>query len=345
MKTLAAVFLSAFAMVPFAVAEPLQKCGTWFFSVPTKEVEAIRALQRSPEMAKDADFMNTTLRKRAGVEMICDWWLPPLWDDQEKTEEKKYYHRDIEPPARLDAWLTHRLKTEDGVGLQSLKLNCATVTGSSVIDSFRFICDTGALPVFEDRWRELGAWEEGGRTWLMWQRFPEITGQESGAPDGSQDAGARKKVHSEANAALSVTAELLFYQATPGEVAQLSKAGPESREKAAEWLMARGLLWHKVRIYQRLGPEKRNWHLSHDRRGTGDSDKGNFKKVLNLDVAGNRAGDVLSMEMDVGHVDGDYSRQFTKGTFSLEKVTPAWNFALSKDCGKLTAVVYREVKE
>ncbi len=143
---------------------------------------------------------------------------------------------------------------------------------------------------------------------------------------------------------LAFTVEILFFKTTPVAAGQMAKAGPDNREKAAQWLISRGPAWRKLRICQRLGGEKRTWSMSHEKQGAAKSDGMLFKSALNLDISGKRTDDELSMDLVINHMEGDPATPWSTGNVSLEKVTPGWNFALLEKCGEMNVLVYREVK-
>ncbi|RYD46854.1 MAG: hypothetical protein EOP85_06605 [Verrucomicrobiaceae bacterium] len=245
-----------------------------------------------------------------------------------------------------DAFLGIRVGSEEGVGLMAMKLDCIGSIHPTGKDYLRFTTDTGLVPVIEGVWCEMAEWEQGDRTWLLWQRFPEIVHPIRLPPGASEDPGARAQKQLRALREQAFTVELAFFKAVPATVAQLSKAGPENRGKAAQWLISRGAAWRKLRICQRADGENRVWRMTHEKKsGSGRDVETAFQSALNLEVRGKWGDNGLGLGLIVNRVEGDISSKWHKEDLKLEDVSRGWNFVLLQNCGEVNALAYREIRE
>lgn len=344
MKTLALLLLSAvFMVLPVFAAD--QRGGTWFISLPTKDVEEVRALMMDPVKGTDVTLFAETLRKRPGVEIVSQWWLFPRWDDQ--AGRSMGFHRSKigrKPEREAEAWINYHHKAEHGLALQSVGCVCEVPTKADGTEYMSFSGDSGFVPVHEGHWLEMATWQQGETTWMMWQRFPEVDPQIPQAPGTSEDPLVKADTQLEAEAQVALTVDLLFFKATPAAIGQLAKSGPDTREKAAQWLMARGPAWRAMRIRQQVGGIRR-WTFSEEKLGmVGKAEEVIFKNALNLELTGKRADDVLSLDLVINRTEGNIGAPWFAEKRLLETVTPGWNFILLEKCGEVNALVYREVK-
>ncbi|RYD29378.1 MAG: hypothetical protein EOP87_18500 [Verrucomicrobiaceae bacterium] len=359
MRSLALLALSASCLVMSVGAEPSQAGGTWFFSLPTKSVEQVRKMTKDAKTSGDVRLVEDILREKSGVDVISHWWTWPQWDDrafvrrsQRYINRKGAFGQDIPEDALLS---THH-KDENGVGLLSLGLDCIGSLSPEGKDYIRFTSDSGLVPVLEGKWCEMAAWEQGDRTWLLWQRFPESVRWERGVsgaressiplPSGApEDLLARLDAQFRAHAEQTFTVELQFFKTPAGTLAQLAKAGPDHREKAAQWMLGRGSAWRKMQVCQRVDGVSRAWSMSHEKlSATGKSAQKIFTSTLDLKLSGKRDGGVLSMEIAMNRLEGDSSAPKLSEDLTLEKVTPEWNFVPLQNSGAVNVLLYREVK-
>lgn len=134
--------------------------------------------------------------------------------------------------------------------------------------------------------------------------------------------------------------EIRFYQATAGEIAQLGKSKPETREKAIAWLAGRAKRWQETRMLI-ADDQDSSYMFSDADYKIADGETYVESDSLSIEAKLRREGDQSELTCKIGaHYGQDNGQKFDK-TITGKLNRGIWEFQQIEGCKSANLVVYR----
>lgn len=175
-------------------------------------------------------------------------------------------------------------------------------------------------------WQEWMSWEGDKKALILWQFVtPEPETNTRAAGVEAKDSVMR--------------IEMLWFQATPSDLAQLEKAQPENRDKASQWLAGRAKLWKGCGVLATNGNSV-TWSSREGKLVLESGEPNAVEGGLYIEGGFSAAGGRMTTEWEIKHwkkTNGDESVR----KLSVEFKPGRWDFSVIEGMPDANVVLYR----
>lgn len=295
--------------------------------MPAKEAEAVRAELTDTTKGAKPESIEAVL-KRKGVTEIAGFTEPNPWRNDPVVLKKVTGKLGLNAPER-DLYISLTIDGEkSGSGVEGALTSFIELPVTAK-KSWVSYSSSGRRANFRlGRWQESAAWEDSRETLTLWSF---ASRDDAPAPAPSKKSAETLRV------------EMRLLKAVASDLAQMAKAQPDTREKAALWLSGRAPLW-KASVLRAKPDDKVSWdssewklHLEDD-QDVADGDSLYFEGGLTGE------GEALKMDWKVSirkmRASGEIVRQISTGV-----VPGKWDFAIIEGVADTNVLVYRLLRD